>query len=427
MFFSTRPSTLIASIPFWAAPSSPFAFLPSRIVLLAGPSCVPSIVSPSKSLLLLGAVDDDAFDVLARPDRDDRLRLGVGLLELEGAGRVDGLLDRPVLAAVLADFEDHRLRLLLAGLPRRKPWPDDAETRARQSPRTRAGTGNRCFMSLLAASCVGDPASPRGDRRRAPCSAVALAQSSLADPGRSARQNRLHRLFQFEHPVGALEAVLDHAVGADQEGPRLGRQAECLQLWADPLVDFVVVVDLLWMKSASVRTCRRPAGRRRRPGRRRGSGRGPGWRRRGRSVSCRATSAKSTSCIWSGGTRVSIFSRSSPTSAAVRVWIRGGRSPTFGTCGYWPTTGLGTREASSPFLPFSIAIASQGPVRLKSTFGDDVDGLRLARAFAVLGAVGGLGFQRGRPAPAAAPGPGCRRPWRSRGRRRRRRPVLARA
>ncbi len=107
------------------------------------------------------------------------------------------------------------------------------------------------------------------------------------------------------------------------------------------------------------------------------------------------TSAKSTLCIWSGGTRVSIFSRSLPTSAAVSVVIFGGRSPTFGTCGNSPTTGQGTRLASSlPSLPLIIAIASQEPFLVEVDLRHHVDGLRLARAGAVLGAVGGLRLQR---------------------------------
>ncbi len=66
---------------------------------------------------------------------------------------------------------------------------------------------------------------------------------------------------------------------------------------------------------------------------------------------------------------MSIFARSPPTSAAVGVWMTGVFWPTCGTAGCWPTVGLGTREASSPFAPFSIAIASQGPLRSKSTLG----------------------------------------------------------
>jgi hypothetical protein len=67
---------------------------------------------------------------------------------------------------------------------------------------------------------------------------------------------------------------------------------------------------------------------------------------------------------------VSIFSRSLPTSAAVRIVIRGGRSPTFGTFGYLPITGLGMRLASSlPSGPLIIATASQEPSLSKSTFG----------------------------------------------------------
>src|SRR5215475_5085699 len=47
MLRRTTPSTEIPSIPFWAAPSSPLAFLPSRIVFLRF-FFVPSIVRPSK-------------------------------------------------------------------------------------------------------------------------------------------------------------------------------------------------------------------------------------------------------------------------------------------------------------------------------------------------------------------------------------------
>src|ERR1700742_4372999 len=52
MFLRITPLTLIASTPFWAGPSSPLAFLPSRIVL-RGLLFVPMIVRPSKFFFLL--------------------------------------------------------------------------------------------------------------------------------------------------------------------------------------------------------------------------------------------------------------------------------------------------------------------------------------------------------------------------------------
>lgn len=52
----------------------------------------------------------------------------------------------------------------------------------------------------------------------------------------------MDRVFQFRHPVGALDSLPDHPFAVGQERPRLGRQPECLQLRPQPFGRRIVVL-----------------------------------------------------------------------------------------------------------------------------------------------------------------------------------------
>src|SRR5690349_17265888 len=240
MFSSTRPSTPIASTPFCAAPSSPFAFLPSRTTFLRS-FFAPLMIRSSKlfffrvpsrttpSTYLPGRIATIAFT----------LRLAFLPLNEPAAStafwivryRQPCLQTSKVFAFACCFFFPPPLPAS-AGAAR-------VPSRA-HSPRTRRGTASLCFISLLAASCFLRPCLPAGTARRSP----KPAKSSLAEPGRSARNDLPHRFVEFRHAKGALDAVADDSVLVDQERPGLGFEVEGLNLGPRPLGDFVVVPDL---------------------------------------------------------------------------------------------------------------------------------------------------------------------------------------
>src|SRR5215218_6201481 len=162
MFSSTSPSTLIASIPFWAAPSSPLAFLPSSTTFLRS-FFVPLIVR--SSTLFFRRVPSRTTPSTYLPGRTATTTFARALpffaLNEPAAStafwivryRQPCLQTSKVLAFDCLFFCPPPL-VATAGAAR--------APRSAHSPRTRRGTASLCFISLLAASFYLRPCLPAG-------------------------------------------------------------------------------------------------------------------------------------------------------------------------------------------------------------------------------------------------------------------------